>query len=221
MLDARLAAVAACVRPGRRVADIGTDHAYLPVWLVQEGICPAAIASDLRPGPLESARRTVETAGLQDKISLRLGDGLSTVSPEEAEDIVIAGMGGETIAAILAAAPWVRREAFWLVLQPMSRAEDLRRWLLTSGFSLESERLVTHGRRLYPVIVARYTAAEPATDPLLWYAGAFSPREGAPYRRMMAAHLTRRAAGLRHSGQMGEAARLEALSERLRALYEE
>ena len=194
-LDARLAMVAACIRPGSRLADIGTDHAYLPVWLVEAGICPSAIASDLRPGPLESARRTVEAAGLSDRISLRLGDGLSTVRPGEAEDIAIAGMGGETIAAILAAAPLVQDKAVRLVLQPMSRAEELRRFLLENGFSLLAERLVTDGTHLYPVMTAVYTQAPPPADALPIYAGAFSVQEGRPYRQRMAAHLRRRAAG--------------------------
>ena len=134
-LDQRLSAVAALVRLGSRLADIGTDHAYLPVWLVQNGVCPAAIAADLRPGPLEAARRHVAAAGLEDRISLRLGDGLAPVFPGEADDIVIAGMGGETIAAILAAADWLADARLRLVLQPMSRAEETRRWLLKNGFS--------------------------------------------------------------------------------------
>lgn len=203
-LDARLAMVAACIRPGSRLADIGTDHAYLPVWLVEAGVCPSAIASDLRPGPLESARRTVEAAGLSDRISLRLGDGLSTVQPGEAEDIAIAGMGGETIAAILAAAPLVQDKAVRLVLQPMSRAEELRRFLLENGFSLLAERLVTDGAHLYPVMTAVYTQAPPPADALPIYAGAFSVQEGRPYRQRMAAHLRRRAAGIARAG--GDAA---------------
>lgn len=118
MLDIRLQKVAALVRPGSRLADIGTDHAYLPTALVQRGVCPTAIASDVRPGPVQAARRTVEAAGLNDKIDVRLGDGLEPIRPDEAEDIVIAGMGGETIAAILAAAPWVKDGRYRLICSP-------------------------------------------------------------------------------------------------------
>ena len=219
-LDQRLSAVAALVRLGSRLADIGTDHAYLPVWLVQNGVCPAAIAADLRPGPLEAARRHVAAAGLEDRISLRLGDGLAPVFPGEADDIVIAGMGGETIAAILSAADWLADARLRLVLQPMSRAEETRRWLLKNGFSVTEERLVRDGRWLYPVMAAAYTAAPPLTDPLPAYAGFFSPREGSVYRRAIAGHLRRRAAGLARTDAPA-ADELEQLARRLEQLAEE
>ena len=214
-LDERLACVASLVRPGSRLADIGTDHAYLPVWLVQQGICPFAIASDIGEGPLDSARRTVETAGLTRQIPCRLGNGLATVQPGEVEDIAIAGMGGETIAAILEAAPWVKDEAVRLILQPMTRAEDLRRWLLQNGFTVETERLIRDKHHLYPVMAARYTATQLPTDELPVYAGFFEAEEGRPYRQMMAGHLTRRAAGLTKAGQSAGAARLVELADLL------
>lgn len=217
-LDKRLAAVAACVRPGSPLADIGTDHAYLPVWLVGEGICPSAIASDLRRGPLEAARHTVEAAGLEGKIALRLGDGLATVQPGEVEDIAIAGMGGETIAAILAAAPWVQDGSLHLVLQPMTHGEDLRRWLLTNGFSITGERLIVDGRHLYPVMQATYTGAPAPEDELSVYAGFFSLEEGRPYRRMMAEHLCRRGEGAKLAGDTDTHARLMSLAEKLKKI---
>ena len=213
-LDKRLACVAAMVRPGSRLADIGTDHAYLPVWLVERGICPSAIASDIGQGPLDSARRTVETAGLSSQIPCRLGDGLSTVQPGEVEDIAIAGMGGETIAAILESAPWVKDEHIRLILQPMTRAEDLRRWLLGNGFAIRQERLVRDKHHLYPVMAAVYTGV-PVEDALACYAGFFEAEEGRPYRQMMAAHLLRRAAGANRAGELAEAARLTDLANRL------
>lgn len=217
-LDKRLQAVAALIRPGSRVADIGTDHAYLPVWLVRQGICPSAIASDLNEGPLSTARRTVEAAGLTAAIALCLGDGLASLRPNEVDDIVIAGMGGETIAAILEAAPWVKDARLHLVLQPMTRAEDLRRWLLHNGFSVETERLVQDGRRFYPVLAARYTGDAAPVDDLPVYAGFFAPEEGRPYREHMAAHLCRRAEGLALAGHIDEAAHLRELAVTLRTL---
>lgn len=210
--------VASMVRRGSRVADIGTDHAYLPVYLVQAGICPGGIAADIRSGPLDAARRTVTEAGLTDVIVLRLGDGLAPVKAVETDDVVIAGMGGETIVEILAAADWVKDARLRLVLQPMTRAEELRRWLLTSGFAITEERLVRDGHRLYPVMAAAYTAAEPETDEFAFYAGFFSAEEGRPYREMMAEHLTRRAAGLHHNGDEIGAARLVDIAERLRKM---
>lgn len=216
-LDKRLGTAAALVRHGARVADIGTDHAYLPVYLVQTGVCPSAIASDIGKGPLEAARHTVTAAGLTDTISLRLGDGLAGIAPDEVDDIVIAGMGGETIAAILQAAPWVKNPTLRLILQPMTRAEDLRRFLLTNGFSVLQERLIQDSRHLYPVLAAVYTG-EVCTDELPCYAGFFAPEEGRPYRCMMAGHLRRRADGLRHGGEEREATRLSALADQLDTL---
>ncbi len=217
-LDKRLSTVASMVRRGSRVADIGTDHAYLPVYLVQAGICSGGIAADIRSGPLDAARRTVTEAGLTDVIALRLGDGLAPVAADEADDIVIAGMGGETIVEILSAADWVKDTRLQLVLQPMTRAEELRRWLLTSGFTITEERLVRDGHRLYPVMAAAYTAAETETDEFAFYAGFFAAEEGRPYREMMAEHLTRRAAGLHHNGDAVGAARLVDIAERLRKI---
>ena len=216
-LDKRLSSVAALVRQGSRLADIGTDHAYLPVHLVQSGVCPSAIASDIGAGPLDAARRTVTENGLTSEIALRLGDGLATVSAGEVEDIAIAGMGGETIAAILEAAPWVQNEGIRLILQPMTRAEDLRRWLLTHGFTVLEEHLIIDGRHLYPVLAAQYTG-DTSCDDLLIYGGFFTAEEGRPYRQMMAEHLLRRAQGLAHSGDLATAANLTELSNRLKEL---
>ena len=216
-LDKRLSAVAALVRQGSRLADIGTDHAYLPVHLVQSGVCPSAIASDIGAGPLDAARRTVTENGLTSEIALRLGDGLSTVKTEEVEDVAIAGMGGETIAAILEAAPWVQNEDIRLILQPMTRAEDLRRWLLTNGFTVLEEHLIIDGRHLYPVLAAQYTG-DTSCDDLLIYGGFFTAEEGRPYRQMMAEHLLRRAQGLAHSGDLATAANLTELSNRLKEM---
>lgn len=214
-LDKRLSAVAALVRHGSRLADIGTDHAYLPVHLVQVGVCPSAIASDIGAGPLEAARRTVTENGLTSEIALRLGDGLSTVTADEVEDIAIAGMGGETIAAILETAPWVKNRSIRLILQPMTRAEDLRRWLLTNGFSVLEEHLIIDGRHLYPVLAAEYTATT-CEDDLLIYGGFFTAEEGRPYRQMMGEHLARKASGLAHSGDADAAVKFNELSKRLK-----
>ena len=217
-LDKRLSAVAALVRQGSRLADIGTDHAYLPVHLVQAGVCPSAIASDIGEGPLDAARRTVTENGLTSEIALRLGNGLATVSAGEVEDIAIAGMGGETIVMILEAAPWVQDEGIRLILQPMTRAEDLRRWLLHNGFAILEEHLIIDGRHLYPVMAAEYTAAPVCEDELAIYGGFFTAEEGRPYRRMMAEHLLRRVRGYYHDGDFVTVAKLTDLSNLLRKM---
>ena len=148
-LTPRLASVAALVPPGAKFADIGTDHAYLPVWLLQRGIITRALACDLRQGPLDRARATAEKYGLTQYMDFRLCDGLAGVRPGEADTIAIAGMGGETIAAILAAAPWVWEAGCLLLLQPMSAQPHLRRWLREHGYTIAREILTREGDTIY------------------------------------------------------------------------
>lgn len=214
MLDERLRCAASLIRRGSRVADIGTDHAYLPIQLIREGICPSAIASDVRPGPAGTARRNVQAAGLDGVIQVRLGDGLSPLSPGEADDIVIAGMGGETIAAILQAAGWVKDGRYRLVLQPMTRPEKLRQYLLTGGFSLLREAVVRAGGHLYVVMSAGYTGAPPVTDEAAYYRGALG-KDGAAFLQKEIDRLRRQEAGWQSAGREQQAARLHQLIARL------
>lgn len=148
----RLRAIAALVPEDCRcLADIGTDHGYIPAELLRAGRCRQAIAADIGVGPLERARRTARLYGLEERMDFRLGDGLSVLSPGEADVIVIAGMGGDNITEILSAAPW-SWDGPLLLLQPMSRAEVLRQWLWERGCRLRSERLVQDKGVLYPVL---------------------------------------------------------------------
>ena len=169
-LSPRLAMAASLVPDGARLADVGTDHAYLPAALLLAGRIPSAIASDLRRGPLERAKETAAAFGLEEKISFRLCDGLSGIGPEEADAAAIAGMGGETIAAILAAAPWLRERAVALVLQPMSSMPDLRWWLWEHGYRILEERLCREGDTLYTAFSVRAGEMPPLT-PAELYAG--------------------------------------------------
>lgn len=160
-LDARLAAAAAYVRPGSTVADIGCDHGKLSAWLAGSGRCPLVFACDLREGPLQKARETC--APWADRVVFRFGSGLKVLAPGEAQDIVIAGMGAETIMEILDAAPWVFDGRYNLILVPATKHSLLRRWLARRGFALQSETLCTAAGRWYAVMNARYTGicAEP------------------------------------------------------------
>ena len=212
MLDARLRCVARQVRPGSRLADIGTDHAFLPVWLVENGVCPRAIASDLRPGPAAAARRTIEAAGLADRLEVRVGDGLSPLKAGEVDDIVMAGMGGETMAAILDACSWAKDGRLHWVFQPMTRPQALRRTLLTQGFSILGEEVAAQGERLYVVLRARYDGTPPVTQEAAYYIGALPAKEGAAWLLGQSRHLRRQAAGLRHRGDREEAARLDGVA---------
>ena len=107
-LSPRLKAAADYVRCGKKIADIGTDHAHLPIYLVENGICTSAIGSDVRPGPIANAEINVKNAGFSDKISLRLASGLDKVEPDEADDISFSGMGGILIAELIEKAPWLK-----------------------------------------------------------------------------------------------------------------
>ena len=160
-LDARLAAAYDFVRPGHAAADIGCDHGKLSAALAGSGRCPLVFACDLREGPLQKARETC--APWADRVVFRLGSGLKVLAPGEAQDIVIAGMGAETIMEILDAAPWVFDGRYNLILVPATKHSLLRRWLARRGFALQSETLCTAAGRWYAVMNARYTGicAEP------------------------------------------------------------
>lgn len=151
-LQPRLQLLADLVPVGASLADVGTDHGYLPVWLLQEGRIIHAIASDINQSPLEHARRTAAEFGVADQIEFRLREGLDGFLPEEVDTIVIAGMGGETIVSILAAAPWTRSNGIKLLLQPMTKAETLRVWLADNGYTFTDERLVIDKDFLYPIL---------------------------------------------------------------------
>ncbi len=155
-LDERLSLCAAFVREGARVADIGTDHAYLPVWLVQSGKVLSAIAADVREGPLENAVSNIRKNGLENRIRAVLSDGLEQIKAEETDDIIIAGMGGELIARIIEAAGWVRNPDKHLILQPMTRAEELRQYLCENGFATLREEACISGRKSYSVMLCAY-----------------------------------------------------------------
>ena len=152
-LQPRLQLLADLVPDGSRLADIGTDHGYLPVRLLQDGCIPSAIAADVGREPLQHAVRTAEEYGIAG-IDFRLCDGLRGVSPQEVDTIVIAGMGGETIIHILSAADWTKEPGrYTLLLQPMTKTGELRRWLSDNGYRFTVERLVWDKDFLYPVMV--------------------------------------------------------------------
>ena len=195
MLDVRLQQVAAFVRQGSRLADIGTDHALLPSTLVHNGRCVSAIASDIRQGPVAAATRTVAQAELGDRIDVRLGSGLDTVLPDEVDDIVIAGMGGETIASILDAAPWLRNDRYRLILQPMTRAEKLRRYLWENGFDIQCETVVQDGRHWYAVMQVAYSGTCLAPEEALCHVGTIGVEEGARYRETVKNRLKKQSKG--------------------------
>lgn len=220
MLSPRLAAVAEYVLPGRPLADIGTDHGYLPAFLVQSGAVPEAIAADILPGPLEAARTTVEGAGLQERVALRQGDGLAVLRPGEAATVAICGMGGPLIAEILAAG--VPEGVERLALQPMGGEERLRLWLAAHGWRLVAERLVEDGGRIYVVMAAERGAM--ALSPAEATLGPYIRKAGGPLLERYVGILLEQAqtalAGVQRSGRPEAVERARELAARVYLLKE-
>lgn len=170
VLTKRLLALADYIESGQIIADIGTDHAYLPIFLVHSGRCPLVIASDVKSSPIEVAQKNINKSGLGAKIELRLGCGLQVLRPDEVQVAIIAGMGGNTIKQILKQTPEVLVTLKRLVLQPMNDQAHLRYWLITNGWCLVDETLVSEDEHLYNVIVAQ-PGREPVYDSLILEVG--------------------------------------------------
>lgn len=151
-LSGRLELVASFVEQGSRVADIGTDHGYLPIALVERGICPCALAMDVRKGPLKRAQEHVREHGLDGKIECRLSDGLVKLEPGEADIVVMAGMGGELIVHILEQGRHMWKHLRRVVLSPQSEPDKVRRYLEEEGFSIEREDMVVEDGKFYVVM---------------------------------------------------------------------
>lgn len=150
-LTPRLQAIADRVPSGIRLADIGTDHGHLPLWLLKEKKIAHAIAADLRPGPLDHARENARFHGLSELVEFRLTFGLEGIAPDDCDVVSIAGMGGETIATILEAAKWTAVGKHLLLLQPMTMLPQLRQWLWKHGYTIREETVCQEGRRFYLV----------------------------------------------------------------------
>lgn len=167
ILDTRLGAAAKMVDRGARLADIGSDHAYLPIALCLEGKIEYALASDINEGPVTSARANIAKNGLSGKIEAIRADGLDKARDFAPDCITVLGMGGELIASILERAEWVRDEKITLVLQPMTHAEILARYLAENGFAVIDEAIVSVGERddrIYRLMKARFDGATRSID---------------------------------------------------------
>ena len=216
MLDNRLKTCADFVTGKGIAVDVGTDHAYLAAELVVTGKCSRVIASDINSGPLESARRTVEKYGIADSVELVLSDGLQNVNMEGVSDIVIAGMGGETIVHILQNGA-IFGENIRLILQPMSKPELLRKWLYDYTFEITAEKAVEADGKLYTVICAENSFDLRKLTEYESVAGFFDDEDefGVKYRRKEAERLAKVAEGLEKSGKAEDAVHYNAMSQRL------
>ena len=201
--DDRLMSAAAFVRQGACFADIGTDHAILPVFLYQSQKITAAFACDIASGPCEKARAQVQKAGLCDHIKVVQTDGLCGLAGKGITDIAICGMGGELIASIVEAAPWTKEAAVRLILQPMTKAPELRAYLAQAGFSVLKETVTQVSGKLYTCLCAEYTQTPHTLS-------AFEAEVG-EY------HLHHPS----HDGMLWAQSRLKAMEKRLLALHDQ
>ncbi len=153
-LSNRLLMLANQVNSAKVVADIGSDHGYLSIYLMQNQLCKTAIASDINEGPLNVGIENIKNTGFEEQIKTKLSDGLREYSSDECDTIIIAGMGGETIASILKDAPWTKDGNHKLILQPMTLPEELRFFLYTNGYKITKEILCKEGKKIYLCICA-------------------------------------------------------------------
>jgi len=170
---ARLSAASELIT-GDFVADVGTDHGFLPIYLVESGKIRRAIASDIRPEPLSKARKNIEKYALSDKIETVLTDGLIGLEKYPLTDIVIAGMGGLTIIDILEKAAFVKTRRAHLVLQPMQHITETRFFLAENGFYIDSEILVRDDGKIYQLISAVYDGKRRELSPIEQIIGAYT-----------------------------------------------
>lgn len=156
ILKGRLKLIADKVPVCDTVADIGTDHAYIPIYLIQEDICRKAIASDVKIGPVKVANRNISKYEFNDRIETRLGSGLDTINENEADTIIIAGMGGTLLAELLKANAPKAVKTNTLILQPMNDLDVVRKWLYDNKFDIYDEELVAEETKIYCVISAEF-----------------------------------------------------------------
>ena len=226
-LSERLERVVSFVKPCASAADIGTDHALVPVELVRRGIVKKALAMDVRPGPLSRAKEQISRAGLSDQIEPRLSDGLAALKPQEAETVIIAGMGGELIIRILTEGRHMWDSVAQWVLSPHSEVFKVRGWLLENGFSIEKEDMVCEDGKYYVLMDVRRAGSgieSPARDAefvrLLYGDGLIRERNPvlAQYLKEEEQMLMKREASLRQSakGSLRAAERLKETETRLK-----
>lgn len=221
-LGPRLALCAQFVRAGKKCCDVGTDHAYLPIWLLKSGKIQQALASDLRLGPLEVAAQNARRYGVADRLTLRCSDGLREIDPSEAEEIVIAGMGGELILRIVSETDWLKDPEKQLILQPMSSARELRAGLYRQGFEILEERAVEDAGRVYTAFSAQYVGDLPPAPRLYPYIGKLAPGtpEAKRYAEKLLRDLSGRLEGARRGRGEDSVSELEAVSGELKTLFE-
>ncbi|SES63643.1 tRNA (adenine22-N1)-methyltransferase [Natronincola peptidivorans] len=154
-LPPRLKKITELIKKNSRVADIGTDHGYIPIYLIENRITPHVIASDVNRGPLDTAKSNIKSHGYNQQVELRLGSGLEVLVPGEVDTVIMAGMGGMLIKELLEAAPAITHSIDTLILQPMQAQQELRRYLVSNGYEIVQDLLVREDFRIYEIIIAK------------------------------------------------------------------
>lgn len=223
-MDKRLETIYSFIEDGLGVIDVGTDHGYLPAALAQRGYKGNIYASDIKRGPLDAAIRTADKADVAERIGFLLSDGLDACPPEAVDTIVVAGMGGDMICRILDRAEWCMDNRYKLLLQPMTKAEVLRYWLVNNEFEIYREELVEDGGAIYQVLVARLGTPAKLCDAEL-YTGSFPLIQQSPlftqHIEKQIARFEKACAGLQESRSSEKQAREEVYRSVLQQLREE
>lgn len=219
----RLACAAELVRNNVNIADIGTDHAYLPCYLIESGKAKSAVASDINEGPLENARRTISEHKLNGKISTVLSDGLEKVDITYIDDIIIAGMGGELIAEIIDKCENLKDHDKHLVLQPMKNPDRLRKYLYANGFEIDREKACAEGGFCYCVMSVYYTGKIKEFDDAFYYVGLMAENkdnDSRIYIQNVLKKLLKAAEGIKDSGNIIEFEKKAALINAVEVYYD-
>lgn len=220
-LSPRLKQIAELVPPCETFADIGTDHAYLPVYLINKGICKLAIASDLREGPLSRAEETARLFGAEDRVSLRLGSGFETLKDGEVSVAAVAGMGGVLTAELLKSSEKTVKALKTLILQPMTAVYELRVFLYENGYKVEEEYLVKEEDKLYHILKVLPNAEENEKTEIDLFFGDRIKKDSPyynEYKKRQIKKLECRISGMKKSKDCGNLAKEIEKSEHLLAL---
>lgn len=220
-IDNRLKVCADMVTGKGIVCDVGTDHAYLPAYLIENNKCKNVIASDINDGPLKFAQQTILKYHFEEKIRLLKSNGLKNIPGENVSDVVIAGMGGETISEIIFGAEWLKNGVN-LVLQPMSRAGHLRKWLYKNGYEISEEKAVVQDRFVYTVIRAVYTGYKLNIGKISEIIGRINIEtdSGMKYCQNQFSKINNIAKGLLKAGKSEDGKEYQAIAERLTLMME-